>query len=103
MKTTLSVFWKAAVLYAAALIGFAVGITVPALRVSRVMSRTAMYIRTYDFDWLIAVLLVWAILALTGLARRRSHETATATVALVLVIMIVTLFTQLGIKDTPLQ
>ncbi len=103
MKFVLSVVWKAVLLYLAALAGFVLGMAVPALRVYRVLSQSAANVRTYDFDWLIAVLLVWAVLLLVALLRKRPREAATATVALLIVLAIVTLGTQLGLKDTPLQ
>ncbi len=102
MKPLLSVIWKAVLLYLAALTGFLTGVTVPAMRVYCVLHQSATEMRTYDFDWLIAVLLVWAILLVTALIRKRSREAATATIALVIVLLAVTLFTQLGIKNTPL-
>ena len=103
MNFFLSVLWKSILLFLAALAGFAAGVGVPALRVSRVLSQSATNVRSYDFDWLIAVLLVWAALALAGLLRRRTRETVTATLALVVVASIVVLFTQLGVKDTAVQ
>lgn len=101
MKHVIAVVWQAVLLYLAALVGFAVGISVPALRVSRVVSQTATNVRTYDFDWLIAALLMYAVLLLIGAARRRVRGTAaTASVALILVIGAIALFTQLGVKNT---
>ena len=101
MKLLLSVLWKTLLLYLAALAGFVTGITVPALRLYRTLSQSATGIRTYDFDWLMAVFLVWFILVIAGLLRKRRTEVSTATIALVLVLVIVTFFTQLGIKNTP--
>lgn len=101
MKLLIAVVWQSIVLYLAALVGFAVGISVPALRVSRELSRTATNIRTYDFDWVFGVLLMYALLLLMGAARKRLRVTvASATIALLLVVAVVALFTQLGIKNT---
>ena len=100
MKLLIAVVWQAIVLYVAALVGFAVGISIPALRISHELSRTATTVRTYDFDWLIAVLLVYGLLMLVGAARRRVRGTAiSATIALAIVVAAVLLFTQLGIKN----
>ena len=72
-----------------------------ALRVYREVSHTATNIRTYDFDWLIAVLLVYVLLLLIGALRKRLRSTAlSATIAFILVVAGVLLFTQLGIKNT---
>ncbi len=103
MKQVLSVLWKAVLLYLAALGGFVIGVAKPGLRVSRVLSQTPTNVRMYDFDWLIAVLLVWAVLLVFALLRKRPREAVTASIALSVVLAIVTMFTQLGIMNTPLQ
>lgn len=103
MKHALSVLWKSVLLFLAALGGFVAGVAEPRLRVSHVLSQTATNVRTYDFDWLIAVLLVWAILLAIALLRKRQREAVTAIIALAVVLVLVTAFTQLGIKNTPLQ
>ena len=101
MRQVLAVLWQSVLLCVAACAGFIVGISVPALRVYRELSHTASNVRTYDFDWLIAVLLMYALLIVIGAARKRLRSTAlTATIALVMVIAGVVLFTQLGIKNT---
>lgn len=101
MKLLISVVWQSVVLYLAALVGFAIGISVPSLRVSHELSRTATNIRTYDFDWLFAVLFMYVLLLLIGAARKRLRGTVvSATIALLLVVAAVALFTQLGIKNT---
>ena len=103
MKQLIAVVWQCVLLFVAALIGFAVGISVPALRVYRELSHTATNVRTYDFDWLIAVVLVYLMLLALGAARKRARGMAlTATIALVIVIAGIALFTQLGIKNTGL-
>lgn len=103
MKQILSVIWQAVVLYMAAFAGFVAGMTVPALRVSRVVSHTASTVRTYDYDWVIAVLLMYMVLLLIGVARRRIRQSWIATtIALVLTVAVVLLFTQLGVKETTL-
>ena len=101
MRHAIAVVSQSVLLFLTAFVGFAVGISVPALRVSRVLSQTATNTRTYDFDWLIAVLLVYALLLMVGALRKRLRATAlTATVALAIVVAALLLFTQLGIKDT---
>ncbi|MGI4855185.1 MAG: hypothetical protein ACRYF4_14205 [Janthinobacterium lividum] len=103
MKQVLSIIWQAIVLYVAAFAGFIAGMTVPVLRVSRVVSQTASTVRTYDYDWLIAVLLLYVVLLLVGVARKRLRQSWIATtIALVLTVAIVLLFTQLGVKETAL-
>ncbi len=101
MKQVLSVVWQAVLLYVAAFAGFVAGVAVPALRVSRVVSHTATNVRTYDFDWLIAALLVYVVLLLIGAARGRLRSSwMTTTIALAVVIATISLFTQLGVKNT---
>ena len=101
MKQVVSVVWQAVVLYIAAFAGFVAGVAMPALRVSRVISHTATTIRTYDFDWLIAVLLVYALLLLVAAVRGRLRQSwVVTTAALLLVLAVVLLFTQLGVKET---
>lgn len=103
MRQIVSVVWQAILLYIAAFAGFIAGITVPALRVSRVVSQAASSVRTYDYDWLIAVLIMYAVLLLVGVARRRIRQSWIATtVALILTVAAVLLFTQLGVKETAL-
>lgn len=103
MKLILSVIWQAVVLYVAAFAGFIAGMTVPALRVSRVVSQTASTVRTYDYDWLIAVLLLYVVLLLLGVVRGRIRQSWVATtIALVLTLAVVLLLTQLGVKETVL-
>lgn len=103
MKPIFSVVWQAVVLYVAAFAGFVAGITVPALRVSRVLSQTATSVRTYDYNWLLAMLLMYALLLLSGVLRRRIRASWVATtIALVITLAVVLLFTQLGIKETRL-
>ncbi len=101
MKHLIAIVWQSILLSFAAFVGFLVGISVPSLRVYRVISHTLTNIRTYDFDWLIAVLLVYFLLLLTAVIRKRLRITAaTATIALIIVVVGVVLFTQLGIKNT---
>jgi hypothetical protein len=101
MKQMIAIIWQCVLLGFAALAGFIVGISEPSLRVYRVVSHTAFNIRTYDFDWLIAVLLVYVVLLMIAAARKRLRSTAaTATIALVIVVAGIALFTQLGIKNT---
>ncbi len=103
MKTVGSVLWRAVVLYLAALAGFAGGVAMPALRVSRTLSHTATSIRTYDYDWLIAVLLVYLLMLVVSTVRRRLRQSWLAsTAALVLTAAVVLLFTQLGVKESAL-
>jgi uncharacterized membrane protein YwaF len=101
MRTALAVLGQVLLLFVSALCGFMAGAAVPALRVSRVTAHTAIYTRTYDFDWLIAVLLVYVILLLIGAARKRLRSSGiSATVALIITIAVIVLFTQIGVKET---
>jgi hypothetical protein len=103
MKQVLTVLWQTIVMVMAAWAGFLVGMFVPALRVSRVVGHTAISVRTYDFDWLIAVLLVYLLFLAVGAATKRLRGTAiTATSALVIAIAVLVLFTKIGLKDTSL-
>jgi uncharacterized membrane protein (DUF2068 family) len=69
--------------------------------VQHVLSQTATTIRTYDFNWMIAVLLVYGVLLLIGALRKRWRGTLlSATLALVVVAAVLLLFTQIGIKET---
>ena len=103
MKQVISVVWRAVVLYLAAFAGFVAGMAVPAVRVSRTLNQTATSVRTYDFDWLIAVLLVYALMLLISASRSRLRQSWPAsTIALVLTIAAVLLFTQFGVKVTAL-
>ena len=103
MRQVIAVLWQSVLLFVAALVGFAIGISMPALRVSRELSHTATNIRTYDFDWLVAVLLVYVLLLVIGAARKRLRRTVvTATIALLIVTGGIVLFTQIGIKNTAL-
>ena len=101
MRTALAVLGQTLLLFVTALGGFMVGAAVPALRISRVTAHTALYTRTYDFDWLIAVLLVYAALVAYGVMRKRIKTCATsATIALVITVVIIVFFTQIGVKET---
>lgn len=101
MKQLFSIIWQAVLLYLAALVGFVTGVAKPALRVTRVLSRTPATVRTYDFDWVIAVLLVYALLLLVSAARKRVRANwLSTTIALLLVLAGVVLFTQLGLRET---
>jgi hypothetical protein len=103
MKQALTVLWQTIMMVLVAWAGFLVGMFVPALRVSRVVGHTTISVRTYDYDWLIAVLLVYLLFLAVGAARKRLQETAiTATSALVITIALLALFTQIGVKDTSL-
>lgn len=101
MRQVTAIILQSVLLFIAALLGFAVGISVPSLRVYRELSHTATNTRTYDFDWVIAVLLVYVLLLVIGVVRKRLRRTAlTATIALMVVVAGIFLFTQLGIKNT---
>jgi hypothetical protein len=100
MKLVLAVVWQTVLLVLAAAAGFVAGMTVPAIRLQRVLIQTPTHIRTYDFNWIIAVLLVYVLLLLIGMVRKRLPETAlSATIALVITMAGLALFTQIGIKD----
>lgn len=103
MKQLIAVVWQAVVLYAAAFAGFLVGLAVPSLRVSRVLSHTATIERTYDFDWLIVAGLVYVLLLGVSAIRGRFRQGWIATtVAFCLVLLVVVFFTQLGVKEAAL-
>ena len=100
MKTVIAVLWQTGLMVIAAFAGFVAGMVVPAIRVQHVLHQTATSIRTYDFNWIIAVVLVYLVLLLVGAARKRVREVAlTATIALVITLAGLALFTQIGIKD----
>ncbi|SEC13502.1 hypothetical protein [Terriglobus roseus] len=101
MRTALAVLGQTLLLFVAALGGFMLGAAVPALRISRVTAHTELYTRTYDFDWLIAVVLVYAALLGYGALRKRMKTCAiSATIALAITILVVVVFTQIGVKET---
>jgi predicted ABC-type sugar transport system permease subunit len=101
MRTTLAVLGQTMLLFVVALGGFMLGAAVPALRISRVTAHTAQLTRTYDFDWLIAVLLVYAALVGFGVLRKRTRTCAiSATIALAITVVVVVVFTQIGVKET---
>jgi hypothetical protein len=104
MKQIIVIVGQTVLLFLSALGGFLVGMFVPALRVSHEVSRTASNIRTYDLDWLIAVLLVYGVILLIAFFRQTVRTSwLGATIALVLTITIVLLFTQIGVKDTAIS
>jgi hypothetical protein len=101
MRTALAVLGQTLLLFVAALGGFMLGAAVPALRISHVTAHTELYTRTYDFDWLIVVLLVYAALLGFGAMRKRVRSAAiSATIALVITLVVVLVFTQIGVKET---
>lgn len=103
MKQLISVLWQVIVLFAAALTGFVIGLLKPALRVTHVLSQTATNLRTYDFDWLIAAVLVYLLLLALHAARGRLRQGGlAATIALLLTIAGIVLLTHIGIQNTPL-
>ena len=103
MRQFLSVLWQAVLLGAAALTGFVIGLVKPSLRVTHELSRTATNLRTYDFDWLIAVALVYVLLMLLHALRGRLRQNGTAaTAALALVVAAIVLLTHIGIQNTAL-
>ena len=100
MKLVLAVVWQAILLFVAAFVGFVAGMTIPAIRLQRVLLETPTHTRTYDFNWIVAVVLVYALLLLIGVLRKRFRETLiSATIALVIAAGTLALFTQIGIKD----
>lgn len=103
MKQALATIGQTVLLLLVAVGAFVTGMFVPAVRLTHEMSRTATNLRTYDFDWLVAVALAYALLLLIGVLRRRIRTSWVAsTAAFVLTVAIVLLFTQLGVKDTSL-
>lgn len=103
MKSAMAVLWQAVVLFIAAWAGFIAGMVSPAVRIQRVVSQTPTAIRTYDYDWIIAVLVVYLLLIVIGALRKRLRESLVhATAALIVVVAVLLLFTQIGIKETSL-
>lgn len=100
MKHVVAVLWQTGLLIVAAFAGFVTGMIVPSIRIQRVVSQSATHVRTYDFNWILAVLLVFVVLLAVGAILKRFREVAiTATIALVITIAGLALFTQIGIKD----
>lgn len=100
MKHVIAVLWQTGLLMVTAFAGFIAGMIVPSIRIQRVVSQSATHIRTYDFNWILAVLLVFVVLLAVGAIMKRFREMAiTATIALVITIAGLALFTQIGIKD----
>lgn len=103
MRHVLAVLWQTGLMVIAAFAGFVAGMIMPGIRVQRVVQQTATTIRTYDFNWVIAVVVVFLLLLLLGALRKRFRETAlTATFALIITIAGLALFTQIGVKDVSL-
>jgi hypothetical protein len=104
MKHVIAVLWQTGLLMVTAFAGFIAGMIVPSIRIQRVMSQSATHIRTYDFNWIIAVLLVFVVLLLVGAIMKRFREMAiTAIIALVITVAGLALFTQIGIKDVSIS
>ena len=104
MKQVIAVLWQTGLMVVAAFAGFVAGMVVPSIRVQRVLSQTATSIRTYDFNWIIAVLIVFVLLLLLGAILKRFREMAiTATIALAITLAGLALFTQIGLKDVTLS
>lgn len=102
IRRVLSILWQTVLLFAAAFAGFLTGMLRPDLRVYRLVSRTATNIRTYDFNWVIAAALVYAVLLLVATFRKRIHASwVNTTIALVITVAVILLFTQFGVKNTP--
>jgi TRAP-type C4-dicarboxylate transport system permease large subunit len=100
MKLALAVVWQSIVLFVAAWCGFLAGMFVPSIRIQHVLIHTATELKTYDYNWIVALVVVYLLLLLIGMARKRFRETAiAATIALVLVAVVLALGTQIGIKD----
>lgn len=100
MKHVIAVLWQTGLMIVAAFCGFVAGMIVPSIRVQRVLSQTPTHLRTYDFNWIIAVLIVFVLLLLLGVILKRFREVAiTATIALVITLVGLALFTQIGVKD----
>lgn len=104
MKQVIAVLWQTGLMVVAAFAGFVAGMIVPSIRVQRVLSQTATSIRTYDYNWIIAVLIVFVLLLLLGAILKRFREMAiTSTIALVITLAGLALFTQIGVKDVTLS
>lgn len=100
MKNTIAILWQTGLMVIAAFAGFVAGMIAPAIRVQRILHQTATTIRTYDFNWIIAVVIVYVLLLTIGAARKRFRDTVlTATIALLITLAGLALFTQIGIKD----
>ena len=103
MKGAMIVLLETLLLLIAAVAGFFAGVLRPSLQLARVVSQTASSVRTYDFDWLVAVLTVYVLLLLPAAAGKRIRTGWIApTIALLLTLLIVLVFTRLGFKDTPI-
>lgn len=104
MKQVLAVLWQTGLMVVAAFVGFIAGMVVPSIRIQRVVSQTATSIRTYDYNWIIAVLIVFVLLLLLGAILKRFRAMAiTASIALVITLAGLALFTQIGVKDVTLS
>jgi hypothetical protein len=100
MKLVLAVVWQTIVLVIAAFGGFVAGMVMPAMRLQRVLISTPTHSRTYDYNWIVAVVVLYVVLLLIGVLRKRLRETVvSATIALVITLAGLALFTQIGIKD----
>jgi hypothetical protein len=100
MKQAFAVLWQTIVLVIAAWSGFVAGMIVPSIRIQRVISQTAVSLKTYDYNWIVAVVIVYALLLLIGVLRKRLRATLiTATAALILTLVLLALFTHIGVKE----
>lgn len=102
MRIALSTLGQTLLLLLSGFAGFLAGVAVPALRLPYEVARTASYVRTFDFDWVVAVLLVYALLLFSAARHRARTGWLPSTLALVLTLAILLLFTRLGFKETPL-
>ena len=104
MKRVIAVLWQTGLMVVAAFAGFVAGMVVPSIRIQRVVSQTATSIRTYDYNWIIAVVIVFVLLLLLGAILKRFREMAiTASIALVITLAGLALLTQIGVKETMLS
>jgi|GEM_PF-790459 len=104
MKHVIAVLWQTGLLIIAAFAGFIAGMLFPAIQIQHVMSQTMTHVRTYDFNWILAVLLVYVVLILIGAVTKQLRPMLiTATVALVITIVGLVAFTQIGIKEVSIS
>jgi len=104
MKQVIAVLWQTGLMIVAAFAGFIAGMVMPSIRIQRVLLQTPTMIRTYDFNWIVAVVIVFVLLLLVGAIRKRFRESAiTTTVAFVITVAFLVLATKIGIKEVTLS
>lgn len=104
MKQVIAVLWQTGLLILAAFAGFIAGMVVPSIRIQRVLLQTPTMIRTYDYNWIVAVVIVFVLLLLLGAILKRFRAMAiTSTIALVITLAFLLLATHIGVKEVTLS